>query len=171
VPSLGYNSGLNDTWTYSGGTWSLLFLNGCTFCGPMPTARDAPYMTYDAADGYILLFGGFNWTLGYATADTWEFAGGTWTGLTTGLPVSPPAGSFGTMAYDGTDGYVILYGGSGYFSLLNGTWNYSGITGWTQLSPSQNPGPDDGGSMAFDAKDSTIVHLTGSYAPERTWTY
>jgi len=67
-------------------------------------------MAYDAADGYVLLFGGtesFNSTT--SLGDTWEFHAGQWTQL---FPSSSPSPRiFASMAYDAADGYVLLFGG------------------------------------------------------------
>ncbi|EQD39047.1 hypothetical protein B1B_15553, partial [mine drainage metagenome] len=43
---------INSTWLYSSGTWT-----NASIAGP-PHARILPAMTFDAADGYLLLYGG-----------------------------------------------------------------------------------------------------------------
>jgi hypothetical protein len=71
-----YSSGgrqnlLNDTWTFSGGSWSEL--------PPTPhlDALDYAMMTFDAKAGYVLLFGGAR--PASQITETWKFVGGTWT--------------------------------------------------------------------------------------------
>ena len=98
----GYNRStavlLNDTWTFSDGNWTKLSLTHA------PSPRDAATMEYDAADGYVVLFGG--WVLSeestyVTTEETWKFADGSWTQLT---PSSfPPARSGQSMTYDAAD--------------------------------------------------------------------
>src|SRR5205823_4637230 len=84
-----------------------------------PVERSDPAMTYDAAHGVVLLFGGFT-THDYDgqefLTDTWAWDGTTWTarcGSST-LPV-PPCGFYGRagtrMVYDATSSTVLLYGG------------------------------------------------------------
>src|SRR5579864_2096672 len=46
---------------------------------PHPSARWAASMTYDARDGYTVLFGGSNGSRIFT--DTWMFRAGTWTRL------------------------------------------------------------------------------------------
>jgi Galactose oxidase, central domain len=171
VPGLAGNSGLNDTWTYSGGVWTLVVPEDCTSCGPQPAGRDAPEMTYDAADGVILLYGGFDWVNFLYESDTWQFAAGTWANETPNVSPGPAGQAFGSITYDGADGYALLYGGIGTHGYSSQTWNYSALTGWSEMYPANNPGIDFGGSMAFDAKDSSVVYLTGGLGPDQTWLY
>jgi hypothetical protein len=128
-------------------------------------------MTYDAADGVILMYGGFNWVNLHYQSDTWEFAGGVWTNETATVHASPLGEAFGSITYDGADGYAVLYGGNGNSGYLSQTWNFTSSAGWTQMSSASNPGSDYGGSMAFDAKDSTVVYLTGWVGTDQTWLY
>jgi hypothetical protein len=75
---------LNDTWSYSAYNWSLVSANS----GFSP--RENMLVTYDAADGSVVGFGGFglvrnvtaNGTVEYLEtdlADTLTYVGGTWT--------------------------------------------------------------------------------------------
>ena len=77
------NQYLNDTWSYSNLTWSLI----SNASGPGP--RQHTQMTYDAADGFVLMFGGFGLTPAVTTngtvtaqdlnlADSWSYSGGIW---------------------------------------------------------------------------------------------
>jgi hypothetical protein len=56
---------LGDTWVYSGGVWESLSVPG-------PPARAGAGTTFDPQDGYLVLFGGGNWTQNFN--DTWKFA-------------------------------------------------------------------------------------------------
>src|SRR5439155_21479645 len=60
-------------------------------------------VTYDAADGYLLL------TRGYPSTSV-TFSGGSWTNVS--LAPYPGLGS-GGMTYDAADGYVVDQGGTG----------------------------------------------------------
>lgn len=121
-----------------------------------PGSIDSASMVYDAADSYVVLFGGYTGS-SYLSA-TWEFSGGQWTQLTPAT--APPARSAAAMTYDAADGYVLMYGGynGGY---LGDTWMFVGGQ-WSQLSPTSSPGPLDSASMAYDAADGYVV-LFGGY--------
>lgn len=126
------NGYLNTTWTYAGGTWT----NVTATAGTPPQMLGA--MTYDAADGYVLYFGGYTWW-NQLTNATWSFQGGTWTNLSSSVAGAPsPRMSFG-IDYDSARGAVILYGGLDQLYVFNGsqfsyqTWAYAGGH-WTLLS-------------------------------------
>ncbi len=136
---------LRDTWTFSGGNW--------TNQGAIPTAlRRAvndglgnPSMTFDAKDGYVLLYSALAWTHGpwdYTDEGvTWSYGAGTWTNES--IP-SPPGRSYASMTFDEGDGYVLFFGGfsgplndsptnlspstpywSNYWDDWNDTWIYT----------------------------------------------
>ncbi|MCI4362918.1 MAG: kelch motif-containing protein [Thermoplasmata archaeon] len=167
---------LNDSWTFSAGIWTVLTPHACTSCGPAPSGRAGAAMVYDPWDGYVLLFGGENLSkpiLGTFAeiSDTWTFSAGVWTNITTtaGTPPGPRAAA--GVAYDGLDGYVLIFGGTpGSGVSLSDTWSFVGGT-WTQLFPAHNPGPDYLGGAAFDATDHTMLYLNGISFAGGTWLY
>jgi hypothetical protein len=65
----------NDTWTWSGSTWSQTDDTGdvgCTgFCTASPAVRVGPAMAFDPATGQLVLFGGVNGGTTYN--DTWDW--------------------------------------------------------------------------------------------------
>ena len=96
---------LGDTWRFSAGNWTLSHPTGA------PLARYGAAIWYDAADGYVLLEGGVVdcGSSHCLNGASWAYAGGNWTKL---VPLnSPPIGAFAGRAYDGTDGYSMLFGG------------------------------------------------------------
>lgn len=123
-------------------------------------------MAYDAADGYVVLFGGtfVNWSVFPPTTIvenfTWTFRGGTWTNITaTAGHAPPPPGNqmMDSMAYDATDRYVVLQTDQGQ------TWKFLGGT-WSRLSPTCVPAgctlPQYSNMpMAFDSSLGEIVLL------------
>src|SRR5213594_73723 len=113
-------------------------------------------MAYDAADGYVLLYGGFDGNNTFPLGDTWEFHAGIWTQL---FPSSTPSSGFGSMVYDAADGYVVLFGPG--FTTLADTWKFQGGT-WTQLFPSASPSPRVAASMAYDMADSYVLLFGGA---------
>jgi hypothetical protein len=173
--------GYGDTWTYTHGHWAQLK-------PPVaPSARVAGALAYDQADGYVVLFGGESVLTEKLLNDTWTFKAGKWTEV---LPsVSPAATLLPGVAYDATDGYLLLFGGETETSLgvvhsSNDTWTFeAGI--WTETSPpactSCGPQPSGryGQAMAYDAWDGYVLlfggdNLTGSDVVQSlsdTWTY
>ena len=161
-------TGLSDTWTFVGGAWSELQQVTA------PPARDYASMTYDASDGYVVLFGGQKMvcpggscTL-YHLQDTWTFTGGTWTNLSLLPAVSPGTRVGGAMAYDAVDGYVVLFGGLGCSTGsscsaagLQDTWKFVGGA-WTELLPATYPGIRYGEEIAYDPADGYVVLLGGA---------
>src|SRR3989441_1275681 len=111
-----------------------------------PSQRSGASMAYDAADGYVILFGGISSSNVFS--DTWKFHGGSWTNIT---PSSSPAlDTFPSMAYDAADGYVILFSGLVVSSshVVGETWKYLGGS-WTNITSSTGPPQRDLASMVY----------------------
>src|SRR3989454_4349898 len=163
--------GLRDTWEFHAGVWT----NVTTSSGPPP--RLFTTMAYDAVDGYGVLFGGvssnptvfpFSGTLG----DTWKFAEGSWTNITT--TTGPPARTLSTLAYDAADGYTLLFGGvSGTTGFFGDTWRFLAGT-WTNIPTGTAPSARSNGSIAYDDADHYIVLVGGTSSAvglSDTWTW
>lgn len=161
---------LHDTWRFSGGLWTHLLPS------PHPSARESAAMTYDAKDGYLLLFGGIVFdpaSRSYLTVnDTWGFQRGIWTNIT---PVhSPSARGWAGLAYDGKDGYAVLFGGSGT-GVFGDTWKFVGGA-WTNLSPTVAPPARYQSGLVFDGRLGYLVLFggagpTGPGGLNDTWTF
>ena len=126
--------------------------------GTAPSSRWALMMTWDAADGYVLAFGGIA-SNGNKLAQTWSFVGGTWTQLSP--TTHPSAREGGMMTYDAADGYVLLFGG--YHSgskALDDTWTFVGGQ-WTKLSPSVHPPVTEWAGIAYDPVHQYVVMFGG----------
>lgn len=131
--------------------------------GPGPPARDFAAVTYDVADGYLLLFGGWDNSQGTPLGDTWVLGGGHWTQLHPAT--APPYRRGASMAYDGSDGYVVLFGGNANGTMLSDTWRFS-AGNWTDLSAqpanaSNTPAPRFLASVTYDPIDSALVLFGG----------
>ncbi|HEY6238686.1 MAG TPA: hypothetical protein VIZ68_05830, partial [Thermoplasmata archaeon] len=125
-----------STWTYQGGTWT----NRTT--PAHPPARSFAQVADDPSDGYLVLFGGRNVSLGSPAGylnDTWTYANGTWTNRSS-VGVSPSGRFQGAMAYDSTLSEVVLLGGctvSPSYPCANDTWTYHAGS-WSSVP---TPGP------------------------------
>ncbi len=101
-----------------------------------PPARSYLAMTYDAASGKIIVFGGFDGT-GYLN-DTWTFDGIRWTRVI--ASPSPPARAAAEMAYDSVTQKVVLFGGYNGTSYLGDTWLWDGAAShWTPVRTVHRP--------------------------------
>jgi PKD repeat protein len=159
---------LHDTWTFADGRWTNLSSNLST----QPSSRYKAVVTYDAADGYVLLFSGH---AGTYFNDTWKWENGAWTELFPTL--APSAREDSMMAYDPADGYVVLFGGENLADhLMNDTWTYLGGT-WTNISSTLHHAPPtrEAGSMIWDSTDGYILLFGGSNDPRGdlrdSWSY
>jgi galactose oxidase-like protein len=153
-----------DTWKFLHGLWTPLRPS------VSPPPRVYASMTYDQADGYVVLFGGAN-DSGFLN-DTWTYLGGVWTEVNP--PTSPAGRSEASMTYDFADGYVLLFGGLGTV-FYSDTWVYSAGS-WTVMSV-PSPSAREGAQMAYDSEDGYVLLFSGGLSPyalavySDTWTY
>jgi len=143
---------LNETWSFSGGGWR----NITSTVGSAPSARYDMAMTYDAADNYVLAFGGSS--TARTVSDTWSFVGGKWHQETTSG--SPVLSDWVGMTYDTANSYVLLFdAGVGY------TYTYTAGV-WTQLAGASNssypePSQRQEFGLAYDARNGYALLFGG----------
>ncbi len=142
-------------------TWTNLSLSNAA----QPPPRVTGSMVYDSALGEVVLFGGqyFNGTSDATDFynDTWTFAHGVWTNVTT--PVAPSPRSGAGLAYDPANNEIVLFGGRGAErNDLNDTWTWTDGT-WTNITSAVGPSPPPGfwSSMAYDAQTEAILLFGG----------
>ena len=160
---------LADTWAWADGVWTQLHPS------ISPPARNGATMTYDAADGYVVLFGGCcNTTTGGSFGDTWVFSGGTWTQISS--TQNPPPRMLEQMSYDASMGKVVLFGGCGGINCgaptLADTWAFSKGE-WSNITSStgSTPPATQGGSICDDEADGYIVLFGGDDQSSGLWLY
>jgi len=147
----------NDTWTWNGTNW--------TEQSPItsPPARYLATMTYDAATGNTVLFGGVG-TSG-DLSDTWTWDGTNWTEQSPGT--SPPARDSAVMDFDPATNAVVLFGGEGPSGdngiYLGDTWIWDG-SNWTKQSLATSPSARYGANMVFDSSGNEV--LFGGFAED-----
>ncbi|MCI4357700.1 MAG: kelch motif-containing protein [Thermoplasmata archaeon] len=116
----------NDTWLFANGAWQ----NITGMAGAAPSPRSEGAMSYDPSDNYVLLFGGAT-AAGSPLGDTWTFSNGRWTnitsleggvnGYTTNLAPEPRAGA---AIADSPSGYVLLFGGTSGYTIIENDCAY-----------------------------------------------
>ncbi len=174
--SVGVGGMCGDTWTFRGGNWTNRTAPG----GPSPRAGAG--MTFDASDGYVLMFGGITWpltrngvTFPLMVADTWRYRAGVWKqigdcgGVNQSLCPSnqPPEPWPDGMTYDAADG-VVLYtcsqenetsGYENYYTFHAGVW-----TNLNEIAfPRSRPDPANrlAEGLAYDWRDGYAVLFGG----------
>jgi hypothetical protein len=125
----------------------------------LPPRADAA-ITYDAARGQVVLFGGAD--NARDLADTWLWNGHGWSAATPAL--SPRARSGAAMAYDPATKNAVLFGGivtrNHQATLaLNDTWTWNG-TSWTLQHPQHVPPWSSGLAMSYDVRSHSMLLLT-----------
>jgi hypothetical protein len=161
---LGFDTSFSQTstWKFQGNVWTQLF--------PLmsPNIGESGGIAYDAHDGYVVYY---DYTKGGGNPTTWKWSEGDWTNLS--LTIQPDLGRTlgpNSMAYDASDGYVLLVqasnfscGAPGVYCLL--TWAFSDGN-WTDLTGRSTvaPPPVLGASIAYDAASQEVL-LFGGYCP------
>lgn len=74
-PGFEFGQDLSVTWTFSHGAWK----NVSSTSGTPPDGRILASMAYDPAQGFLVLFGGWNTSTGALYGDTWLYSDGHWT--------------------------------------------------------------------------------------------
>lgn len=128
-----------ETWLWNGLRWLQLFPSH------VPAGRSSQVMVYEPSKNAFVMFGGRvgGGTTATDIGDTWIFANGDWTQITTGDAPSPRA--FAGAAYDPARGRTVLFGGSNTVPPPIGTavpptvtnyydtWEFDGST-WTKVA-------------------------------------
>ncbi len=113
-------------------------------------------MTYDAATGDVVLFGGYGKNF-ERLDDTWTWNGRSWKELHPRKSPSPRTGA--EIAYDPNQRDVVLFGGYGK-THDDDTWTWNGKT-WAKVHPATHPPADVGGVMVYDPAVKNVVLSTG----------
>jgi len=157
TPNAGTTAPMKDTWMYKAGSWT----NITTNVTGSPAARFRQDMVYDAADGYLVMFGGCT-VAACSSQDTLTYHNYTWTLLSPST--KPPVRSYTGLTYDAAQGYVLLFGGvseatnTGY----SDTWEFLNGT-WTDLTSGLSTAPSTRGleMLAYDAFDGYTLLFGG----------
>ena len=160
---------LNDTWAYdyTSNTWT-----NRNPANP-PSARCFHALDYDAFCKKAILFGGFS-TSGNLN-DTWayDYDSNTWTNRNPSNP--PPARSSPFMAFNYTDGKMVLFGGRNASGYLNDTWTFDcDSNSWANRNPANAPPARDGHALVYDISAGQVILFggnTGSVYLNDTWAY
>ncbi len=187
---------MNDTWAFSlssYGGWRQL---NAGWGGHFQSAfcRSQQAMAYDAADHYVVMFGGWGgaWpgsdcSISGSTAQNreqtaiWVEANQTWVDLCDPCTPSPSARTQSAFAFDTSINALLLYGGAYSGGVDGDTWEWTSGT-WSQYSfggtkcgdfgagqgvcpTGLTPSPRDGAEMAYDPNDGYVALFGGCSGP------
>jgi hypothetical protein len=176
---------MDDTWE-----WGLFGTPTCSHAAlpcwrqvgiAAPQGRIGHAMTYDWANGYVLMFGGTrnlacDGGSSLQCGGTWTFDGTAWTRL---YPAHAPSPRYNAvMAYDGTRGRVVLHGGGQFGASYGDTWEWDG-TDWLQVEPADIEGDGNPAGRIYhagafmDGPGRLLVFggLSGGVPDGETWQY
>ena len=107
--------------------------------GTFPSARLWASSAFDPTTGSVVLFGGCG-TVVCPLAETWIYAHGSWTNLTSSLSIAPSARYGAVMTFDPVTDSVVLFGGSTGHNLLADTWVFQHGS-WSPVAPATGAPP------------------------------
>jgi len=156
----------SDLWEFDGtaAAWEERTAVG----GRWPAAREWHAAAYDGSRGKVVLFGGGDASGRDLLADTWEWDGDGWVERTPDPAQPGPVPRFRhALAYDGTRGRVVLFGGwTEAGDPLADLWEWDGEAGvWIDrtppILPEAWPAPRGGHGMTYDERRQTVVLFGG----------
>ena len=120
---------LDDTWHWDGAAWREVNING-----PRPPGRGGAGMIYDSDRRRIVIFAGQG---GPRTplSDVWEWDGQRWAEVSAQAPPPPRAGP--GVAFDRSEGQLILIGGIDAGRPMSDIWSWDGQR-WRDRLPQSN---------------------------------
>jgi|GEM_PF-3098924 len=139
---------LGDTWEWDGESWSQRASTG-------PRARWNHALTFSAADGVTLLFGGQS---NHRLADTWGWNGTKWTLFLDDSGILPRANH--QLAYDSQHGVPVLFGGESKNGVLGDAWEWDGSRWWKLRPPGMARTRH---AMVYDSWRDTMVLFGGTW--------
>lgn len=154
------SSSSSSSSSYVGAPMDAAWLPIAGTTNPAPAGRVYSSMTFDKADGYLVLFGGMD-SAGATFSDTWAWVNGGWRNMTT--PISPTARAGAAFGYSLKGGYGVLFGGISSGSppsFFNDTWLFSGGV-WSLVSTPASPPPRAFASFAYDPTSNEFVLFGG----------
>ncbi|MCI4343190.1 MAG: hypothetical protein L3J92_03620 [Thermoplasmata archaeon] len=148
-----YAISYNDTWTFQNGSWTQVF-------PPLaPAPRFSMTMSYDSTSQLVVLFSGWSASQPNSFGDTWTFANGAWTNITT--PFGPSPRNYAAMAFDPAIGASVMTGGHVGQNAYNDTWAENASAGWVSVPTAAAPPPRWGLDLTYDATAGALYLFGG----------
>ncbi|MCI4342294.1 MAG: kelch motif-containing protein, partial [Thermoplasmata archaeon] len=147
IPGTLQNGFFQDTWSFHGDTWTPLIRNTSCTATSCPSPRSGAMLAYYPAMQALLLFGGYIYSNSsyQVYSDSWLFYSNAWHNVTSAAGQPPAPRYDGSMVYDPSDNYVLLFGGSdAYGGAFGDTWQFSNGY-WTNITA------DEGGVYGYQS--------------------
>lgn len=145
-------SALDDTWEWDGNDWTEV----STASSPSPRGIHGA-IAYDSVHQNIVIRGGGSAPGQPVFGDMWTYDGTDWTEVTASGPGARVAPA---IAFDKTNGELVLFGGGTWNPYFGDTWTFDG-TGWTELTPAPAPSVRQSARMIFDSTRSIALLFGG----------
>lgn len=150
--------GFQETWVWDGSNW----IKKTPLNSPNAVAGFA--FAYDPTRSLAVLAGGCAFVTGRGCVsfnETWVWDGSNWTNVTPAPPASNLPVLYGpAMAYDGSSGQIVLFGGTVNGGWFNDTWAWNGSV-WTHLNPANPPAARAFHAMSPDPVNNQVVLFGG----------
>lgn len=124
----------------------------------LPSPRNQPAATFDAARKRLVLFGGID-QAGKSLNDTWEWDAGNWRKVETAQ--SPPQRAAHAVVFDEKRKRVVLFGGQAGANSLADTWEFDGRN-WTRIEAPNSPPARVAHALVYDKKLGKIILFGGT---------
>jgi len=156
---------LADTWAFDGTTWAQA---GVKAAGPSP--RTGAAMAYDAVDGRIIMFGGWDGQKRLGDTWAWDRKRERWIRQKTGGGPAPMSGAMGFL--DPSSNHAFLIGGFDGRFYQNTTWKWNGRS-WDSVPTATVPYARAEGICAPNPVSGQVVMFggLGDVNPNNTWTW
>jgi hypothetical protein len=150
---LEFGNDLEETWSYAHGAWTNL---SSKVLGQVPDGRILASMAFDPAQGFMVLFGGWNTTQGDVYGDTWVYTDGFWARLF--VSPAPASAIIGADLISTTPSSgLLLFGGIvgnlSSYDATNATWAFGPLPPYVRPVPftvSIKIAPSDCPSVTFN---------------------
>lgn len=153
---------INETWIFDPETLAWSQVQPAV----SPPARADGMLVYDTRTGAVVLFGGWYETPEYEYrrwADTWAFYVPNRTWVELHPTTSPPPRSDSAVAYDESEGIVLLFGGFNEDTYLGDMWSYAFSSNtWVPRSSPTMPSARADGRMAYDPHTRSYFLFSGN---------
>ena len=157
-------SGIGDGWVAEAWEWDGRGWDDASMPAEQPSARSGQAVSFHAARGELLLFGGYG--AAGRMADLWSWNGAEWTRTRSGEEADltqPGARNWHALAYDAQRERVVLFGGRAG-DLAADTWEWTGES-WEDKTPAEgSPPARDAHALAWDALRGRTVLFGGRNA-------
>lgn len=153
---------LNDTWVWSGTTWTQKTGPGLALAGPYVRMNAEACNLTNVGGGHagVVMFSGQNLLANLVETWAWDGVAQTWAQVSVTNGVGPAGRTGHCFASNGTT--AVLFGGQGTNQQFNDTWTYTTASGWAQAAiVGTSPSVRSNACMTYNTATSQWVMFGG----------